>query len=109
MHSPVITRTCTWSTCSSKFALVSVIICSLREKGAARAGPRQLVGHVDPPPDQVADLGVDLGELAPVDGDRLRARGTRRLARPQAVHERPGVLQRETRRKYRRMPEQTLF
>jgi hypothetical protein len=36
-----------------------------------------LVGHIDPPPDQVADLGVDLGELAPVDGDRLRAGGTR--------------------------------
>jgi hypothetical protein len=57
-----------------------------------------LVGHVDPPPDQGADLGVDLGEFAPVDGDRLRAGGPRRLARPQAVHERPGVLERETRR-----------
>jgi hypothetical protein len=60
-----------------------------------------LTGHLGPAPDQGADLHVDLGELAPVDGDRLRAGAAHLVARPQAVHERPGVLQGEARRQQR--------
>jgi hypothetical protein len=51
--------------------------------------------------DQGADLRVDLGEPAPVDGDGFRAGHPDLATRPQAGHERPGVLQRETRRQQR--------
>src|SRR5258708_480318 len=90
-----------WSTCSSKFSVVSVIISLLLGQDAARTGPRQLIGHFGPSPDQGADIGVDLGELAPVDRDRLWAGIPHLVARPQAVHEWPGVLQRETRHQQR--------
>src|SRR3954465_269036 len=72
-----------WSTCSSKFSLVSVIISSLRGQDAAGTGPRQLIGHFGPSPDQGVDIRVDLGELAPEDDDRLRAGVPRLVARPQ--------------------------
>lgn len=60
-----------------------------------------MIGQIGPSPDQGADLGVDLGELAVVDRDRVRARVAGVLARPEAVHERPRVLQREPLREQR--------
>src|SRR4051794_6068381 len=88
-----------WSTCSSKFSVVSVIIFPLQN--TAGTGPGQLIGHFGPTLNQGADLRVDLGEPAPVDGDRFRAGLAHLATRPQAGHERPGVLQRETRRQQR--------
>jgi hypothetical protein len=60
-----------------------------------------LVGHFGPLPDQGTDVGVDLGEPAPVDRDRLRAGAPGFIAGPEAVDERTGVLERETRREQR--------